>query len=62
MLNLTIMEMAELLSACNLAIQRETELAQKYVETMPWKARQYARSTADLISAREKIKEAMKGM
>lgn len=61
MLKFTTMEMAELLSACDLAIKRETELASKYEDIMPWKAKRYAQSTANLITAREKIKEAMKG-
>lgn len=62
MLNLTIMELAELLSACDLAIKRETELASKYADTMPWKSRRYAQSTLNLISAREKILAVMKGV
>ena len=61
MLNLTTMELAELLSACDLAIKRETELATKYSETMPWKAKRYAESTLNLITAREKILAALKG-
>ncbi len=61
MLDLTIMELAELISACDLAIQRETELASKYADTMPWKAKQYAESTLRLITAREKIYQTLKG-
>lgn len=62
MLDLTLSEMAELLFACNLAIQRETELAQKYEDTMPWKAQRHAQSLHELESAREKIYQAMKGV
>ena len=61
MLNLTTSELTALLSACDAAIKRETELAAKYSETMPWKARQYANSTLNLITAREKIYQSLKG-
>jgi hypothetical protein len=61
MLKFTTMELAELLSACDLAIKRETELAAKYSETMPWKARRYSESTLNLITAREKIYQSLKG-
>jgi hypothetical protein len=54
-LKLTRREMAELLSACNSAIQRETELVCKYAENLPWKAELHAQSLKQLESVKEKI-------
>lgn len=61
MLNLTIMETAELLCACDLAIQKETELINKYADVMPWKAEYHTHSLQNLLSAREKIYQEAKG-
>ena len=61
MLDLTTSEMVELILACNHAIKKERELMYKYEDTMPWKAQRHEQSLQELESAREKIKESMKG-
>lgn len=60
-LELSLMEAVEILSACESAIERETELMQKYEETTPWRAKRHADSIRDLQSVRQKIAHALKG-
>lgn len=61
MLDLTIMEKAEMLSACDLAIQKEMKMMHRYADVMPWKAERHKQSLQNLKSAREKIYQSMKG-
>ena len=61
MLGLTTSELAELIIACNEAIQNETKLMHKYEETMPWKAKRHAQSLHELKSAKGKILQSLKG-
>ena len=60
MLNFTSRELAELLSACNSAIEKETNLVCKYAETLPWKSELHAQSLHELESAKEKIYQELK--
>lgn len=59
MLDLTIMEMAELLSACNLAIDKETAIVEDCL--LEWRVKQSKETIKTIESAREKIYQAMKG-
>ena len=54
------MEMAEVLSAIDLAIQKEMNMMHRYEDVMPWKAERHKKSLQELKSAREKICQAMK--
>lgn len=60
-LEVSLMEAVEILSACESAIERETELMQKYEETTPWRAKRHDNSIRDLQSVRQKIAHALKG-
>ena len=60
-LELSLMEAVEMLSACESAIERETELMLKYEETTPWRAKRHADSIRDLQSVRQKIAHALEG-
>lgn len=59
MLELSLMEMVEVLAACESAIVKETELMQKYTDTMNWRAKRHEESIKDLQSVREKIAQAL---
>lgn len=59
MLELNLMEMVELLTACDAAIQRETEQMKKYADVAIWKAKRHEESIKILASAREKIYETL---
>lgn len=54
-LELSLMEAVEILSACESAIERETELMQKYRDTTPWRVERAADSIRELQSVRRKI-------
>lgn len=61
-LELSLMEAVEILSACESAIERETELMQKYKDTAPWRVERAADSIRELQSVRQKIaRELQKG-
>lgn len=57
--NLSMDEMAELLYACELSIQKEMELAEKYKDVMPWKCQRHEQSIANLKSAKAKLNQAL---
>lgn len=59
MLDLSLMEKANVLSAIDLAIQNETKLMHRYEDVMPWKAERHEKSLRELKSAREKIYQSM---
>lgn len=61
MLNLSLMEKASVLSAIDLAIQKEINMMHRYEDVMPWKAERHKKSLQELKSAREKIKLSLKG-
>ena len=60
-LELSLMEAVEILSACESAIERETELMQKYADTTLWRAKRHEATIKDLNSARQKIAHALEG-
>lgn len=58
-LEVSLMEAVEILSACESAIERETELMHKYEDTTPWRAKRHADSIKELQSVRQKIAMAL---
>ena len=56
---LKLMEMVELLTACDIAIQRETEQMKKYADVAVWKAKRHEESIKTIKSAKEKILAAL---
>ena len=57
--NLSMDELAELLYACDFAIKKEMEMAEKYKDIMPWRFQRHEQSIANLKSAKAKLNQAL---